>query len=102
MAAAKKTTKKAAKKKPTKAQAKKAAEKTAKKASAKKTTAAKTTAASANVVVASKVREAARSQEVRMSSEFVDALNTEVNETIAKAVARAKSNNRATVRPQDL
>ena len=53
-------------------------------------------------MVASKVKEAVKAQEVRMASDFVEALNAEVNETIAKAVARAKNNNRGTVRPQDL
>jgi hypothetical protein len=124
MAAAKKATaKKATAKKST---AKKA---TAKKATAKKSTAKKATGAAkkatgaakkatrtakkatkkavaaatgGNVVVASKVKEAIRGQDVRMSSEFVDALNEHVNEVIARATERAKSNGRSTVRPGDL
>ena len=104
-ATAKKATKKAATKKAAtkKATAKKAATKTttAKRATAKKAT-AKPAADTTSVVVASKVKEAVKGQDVRMSGDFVDALNAEVNETIAKAVARAKGNNRGTVRPQDL
>jgi hypothetical protein len=127
MAAAKKATAKKATAK--KATAKKA---TAKKATAKKSTAKKSTAKKSpvkratsaakkatrtakkstkkavaaatggNVVVASKVKEAIRGQDVRMSSEFVDALNEHVNEVIARATERAKGNGRSTVRPGDL
>jgi hypothetical protein len=76
----------------------KKATRTAKKAT-KKAVAAAT---GGNVVVASKVKEAIRGQDVRMSSEFVDALNEHVNEVIARATERAKSNGRSTVRPGDL
>ncbi|MEX1177839.1 MAG: hypothetical protein WEB09_05210 [Nitriliruptor sp.] len=102
MATAKKATaKKATAKKATakKATAKKA---TAKKATAKKATKKTTAAAGGNVVVASKIREAVKAQDVRMSSEFVDAVNQHVNELIAKAAERAKDNKRGTVRPGDL
>jgi hypothetical protein len=112
MAQAKKTAKKTAKKATKKATAKKA---TAKKAAAKKAPAkkagkkaakktAKRTAASApaQLVVASKVKEAVKAQDVRMSSEFVDALNGEVDALVSRAVTRAKDNKRGTVRPQDL
>jgi hypothetical protein len=94
------TAKKAAAKKST---AKKAAAKksTAKKATAKKAT-AKRTAPAGNVVVTSKVKEAVKGHDVRMSSEFVDALNEHVTEVIAKAAERAKTNKRGTVRPGDL
>jgi hypothetical protein len=108
-AAKKATAKKATAKKATakKATAKKATAKkaTAKKATAKKATARKRTAAAAptgNVVVASKVREATRAADVRMSSDFVDALNGEVSALIARAAQRAKDNKRGTVRPGDL
>jgi hypothetical protein len=94
-AAKKATAKKATAKKAT---AKKATKRTAKKATAKKTAAS----SGGNVVVASKVREAVRSQDIRMSSEFVEALNDEVNDLIVKAVDRAKGNSRGTVRPGDL
>lgn len=108
MAAAKKTAKKAtkkasAKKATKKATAKKAAtKKSTKKATAKKATKKATAASTGSVVVTSKVKDAIKGQEARMSSDFVDALNAEVNETIARAVRRAKDNNRNTVRPQDL
>jgi hypothetical protein len=111
MAQAKKTAKKATKKATKKAASKKApAKKSAKKAASKKTAkkatkkAAKRTAASApaQLVVASKVKEAVKSQDVRMSGEFVDALNAEVDALVARAVTRAKDNKRGTVRAQDL
>jgi hypothetical protein len=71
--------------------------------SAKKATKkAVASATGGNVVVASKVKEAIRGQDVRMSSEFVDALNEHVNEVIARATERAKGNGRSTVRPGDL
>jgi histone H3/H4 len=110
-AAKKATAKKATAKKATakKATAKKATAKkaTAKKATAKKATkrtAKKTTASSTqgNVVVASKLREAVKGHDIRMSGDLVDALNEHVHEVIAKAVERAKSNGRGTVRPNDL
>lgn len=113
MAAAKKSTKKAAKKAPAKKAAKKTTKKstakksTARKSSAKKSTkkaAKKTTAASANVqlVVASRIKEAARNNEIRVAGDFADAFNAEVNEMLERAITRAKSNNRGTVRPGDL
>jgi hypothetical protein len=112
--AKKATAKKASAKKATakKATAKKATAKkaTAKKASAKKSTAKKaaakkTTASSGpreSVLVASKLREAVRSHDVRMAGEFIEALNEQVHELIGKAVKRAKGNKRGTVRPDDL
>jgi hypothetical protein len=103
--AKKATAKKATAKKATakKATAKKATAKKATRGGAKKATARKATAASGgNVVVASKVKEAIRGRDVRMSAEFVDALNDHVNEVIAKATERAKGNGRSTVRPGDL
>ncbi len=116
MAAAKKTankkaTKKAAAKRAPakqaaakKATAKKApAKKSSKKTSAKKTTKKTTGAASVgNVIVTSKVKEAVKAGDVRMAGDFPEALNAEVQATIDKAIARAKGNNRGTVRPSDL
>jgi hypothetical protein len=106
MAAAKKTAKKAtAKKAASKKATKKAGSKKAAKKAAKKSTkkaAKKTASAPAQLVVASKVKDAVKSQDVRMSSDFVEALNSEVDALVARAVARAKDNNRGTVRPQDL
>lgn len=104
MAAAKKTAKKASKKatKKTarKAPAKKAAKKGAKKAT--KRTAKKASGATGSVVVTSKVRERLRSGDARMSGEFVEALNGEVDALVERAIQRAKDNGRSTVRPQDL
>jgi hypothetical protein len=99
--AKKSTAKKATAKKSTakKATAKKS---TAKKSAAKRSTARKTTAPAGNIVVASKVKEAAKGHEVRTSSDLVDALNQHVAELLAKAAERAKSNGRSTVRPGDL
>lgn len=102
--------KKAAKKAPAKKSAKKTparkspAKKTAKKAAKKSTSrrGSSSSAATANVVVASKVRDAVRNGDIRMASDFVDGLNTEVSGMISKAVDRAKSNGRGTVRTQDL
>lgn len=94
--AAKKSAKKTAAKKTARKGAKKAAKKTAKR------TTRKTAAAVGNVVVASKVKDAVRGQDVRMSSDFPEALNAEVQAVIDRAVKRAKDNNRGTVRPTDL
>lgn len=98
-----KTAKKAAKKTATrKATAKAATKKTTKRA-AKKAAATKASAAPASqVVVASKVKDALKGGDVRMASDFVEALNGEVHDLIDRAIQRAKDNNRSTVRPQDL
>jgi hypothetical protein len=109
-AAAKKApAKKAAAKK---APAKKAAAKKApaKKAAAKKAPAKKAAAkrsasranGAANVVVASKLREVVKGNNIRMSSDFVSALNDEVHVLVERAVRRAKGNGRGTVRSADL
>jgi hypothetical protein len=105
-ATAKKTTaKKATAKKATakKTTAKKA---TAKKATAKKATARKTTAAKSaqkdSVVIASKLKEAVRSHDIRMASDFVHAVSEQVHDLVEKAVNRARANRRGTVRPEDL
>ena len=106
MAAAKQSAKKATKKTAKKAPAKRATAKKGTRKAAKKTTkkTAKKAAAGAGaqVVVASKVRERLRRDDARMSGEFVEALNAEVDDMVGRAVERAKSNNRTTVRPQDL
>lgn len=101
--AAKKTAKKAPAKKAAKKTAKKATKKTAKKTAKKATKrTAVATASTANVVVSSKVKESVRDGGIRMSSDFPEALNGEVQELITKAIARAKENGRGTVRPGDL
>ena len=117
MAVAKKTAKKATKKSTKKAATRTAKKSTAKKAAAKRTakkSAAKKSGgkraakkatrsgAQAQLVVGSKVRDRVRQEDIRMSSEFIDALNGEVDELVARAVSRAKENKRGTVRPQDL
>lgn len=123
MAAAKKSTKKTAAKKSTrKAPAKKStakkstakksakkstAKKSAKKSTAKKSAAKKSTARSGSssdvqLVVASRIKEAARAGDVRVAGDFADAFNAEVNEVLSKAIDRAKTNGRSTVRPGDL
>ncbi|MFA9445221.1 hypothetical protein [Egicoccus sp. AB-alg6-2] len=79
-----------------------AAKKTAAKSSAKKTAARATSTGGENLIVTSKLREAVRSQDVRMSSDLVEALNAHVHEVLTRAVARAKGNGRGTVRPNDL
>jgi histone H3/H4 len=105
---AKKSTKKTSKKTTKKSSPVKKATRTAKKATKKATRTAKkatkkaTNAASGNVVVASKVKEAVKDADVRMSGDFPEALNAEIQEVIAKAVQRAKDNGRGTVRPSDL
>ena len=98
--AAKKSTKKAPAKKST---AKKATKKSTKKAPAKKAT-KKATASSADVqlVVASRIKEAARDADIRVAGDFAEAFNTEANQVLARAIDRAKSNGRATLRPGDL
>lgn len=98
-AAAKKApAKKAAAKKAT---AKKApAKKATKKAATKKATAA--ASSDVQLVVASRIKEAARNQEIRVAGDFGDAFNAKVNELLSAAVARAKGNGRGTVRPGDL
>lgn len=109
MAAAKKSTaKKAAKKAPAKKAAKKAPAKKAAKKSTKKSTkkaTKKATASSADdvqLVVASRIKEAARAADIRVAGDFADAFNAEVNEVLQRAITRAKNNNRSTLRPGDL
>lgn len=52
-------------------------------------------------VVGSKVKDAIRKAGLRTAGDALDALNAEVGEVISKAVARAKSNGRQTIRPSD-
>ena len=54
------------------------------------------------LVVASKVRQFVRGKDVNMSSEVIGALNSVVQELLAKAVKRTTENKRKTLRPQDL
>ena len=66
------------------------------------TAAAASPTATTTLVITSRVREAVRAEELRLSADFVAALNARVDQTITMAVARAKDNGRATVRAQDL
>ncbi len=54
------------------------------------------------VVVTSKVKELIKQEEMNTASDFIAALDTAVEELIKKAAARAKSNDRKTVRAGDL
>jgi len=54
------------------------------------------------VVLASRIRELARQNKVRVSGDFVDAANGAVVCMVKKAVERCKANGRQTVRPQDI
>jgi hypothetical protein len=55
-----------------------------------------------SLVVGSKVKEAIKSQGVRMAGDLLDALNGAVANMIKGAAARTKANGRGTVRPHDL
>jgi hypothetical protein len=102
-ATAKKATKRSPAKKATKkATAKKATKKSTRKKATKRSSASRSSSKQENVVVASKLREAIRSQDIRMSGDLPDALNAEIHALIDRAVARAKGNGRGTVRPTDL
>ncbi len=122
MAAAKKSTKKTAAKKSTrkspakkstakkstakksakKSTAKKSAKKSTKKSAAKKSTSRSGSSSDVQLVVASRIKEAARAGDVRVAGDFADAFNAEVNEVLSRAIDRAKTNGRSTVRPGDL
>ena len=103
MAAAKKSTaKKAAKKSTKKAAAKKSTAKKSTKKAAKQSTATAASADDVQLVVASRIKEAARAADIRVAGDFADAFNAEVNEVLQRAIARAKANNRSTLRPGDL
>lgn len=52
-------------------------------------------------VVGSKVKDAVRKAGLRTAGDALDALNAEVGEVIRRAVERAKSNGRQTIRPGD-
>ena len=54
------------------------------------------------LVVASKVKDAIKAAGCQSSGDLVEAVSDKVYDMIAAAVARAKANSRATVRPYDL
>lgn len=53
-------------------------------------------------VVASAVKESIKKHEMQCAGDFCDALDRKVEQLIADAAARAKSNDRKTVRAGDL
>ncbi len=53
-------------------------------------------------VVESKVKEQIKTAEMNCGGDFCDALDKKVEDVINRAIARAKSNDRKTVRPGDL
>lgn len=53
------------------------------------------------VVVASKVRNYLKSKGVKMSGDFVGALDKKVKDVLDEAAARTQANKRSTVKPQD-
>jgi hypothetical protein len=55
-----------------------------------------------SLVVNSKLREAVKSHDLRMDSSLGDALNEKIAAILKEAAARAKANNRGTLRPHDL
>ncbi len=54
------------------------------------------------VVVASKVKDVIKAAGLQSSGDLVDGVSDKVHEMIMAAIARAKANGRATVRPYDL
>lgn len=55
-----------------------------------------------NVIVTSKVKEAVKSLDLRLSSDVPDALNAKVHELLKAAADRAQANGRSTLRASDL
>ncbi len=55
-----------------------------------------------NVIVTSKVKEAVKGLDLRLSSDVPDALNAKVHEMLKAGAERAKENGRSTLRPYDL
>lgn len=55
-----------------------------------------------SVVVTSKVKEAVKGEDLRMSGDVPDELNKKVTEMIKAAAKRARENGRGTLRPYDL
>ena len=54
------------------------------------------------LVVTSKIKEVVKQEEMNTASDFPDALDKVVEELVRKACARAKTNDRKTVRSGDL
>ncbi len=53
-------------------------------------------------VYASRVKEAAKAQGLRMAGDAVDAINKAVDDMLRKAGSRAKGNGRKTIQAQDI
>jgi histone H3/H4 len=71
-------------------------------AAAKKTTAKAAKKPREIVVVGSKVKDVIRSAGYRSDGELVQAVSEKVHELLEAAIKRAESNKRGTVRPYDL
>ena len=56
----------------------------------------------ADFVVVSKLKDLIKREDMNCASDFPDALDKVIEEKIKRACARAKSNDRKTVRPGDL
>ena len=54
------------------------------------------------LVVASKVKERIKENDIRVSGEFMEQLNMRVDHLIGEAIERARENKRGTVKPCDL
>lgn len=54
------------------------------------------------LVVASSVKEVIKRHEMQCASDFCEALDKKIEQMVAEAAARAKSNDRKTVRSGDL
>ena len=54
------------------------------------------------MIVTSKVKEAVKGLDLRLSSDVPDALNAKVHEMLKAGAERAKENGRSTLRPYDL
>lgn len=54
------------------------------------------------IMIGSKTRDAIKAHDCNMAGDFVGALSERAHELIEDAVARAKANNRKTVRASDL
>jgi hypothetical protein len=54
------------------------------------------------VVIASKLKDVIKAAGLQSSGDLVEGVSEKVHEIVAAAIARAKANGRATVRPYDL
>lgn len=55
-----------------------------------------------SLIVVSAVKDTIKEEEMRSGDEFVEALNAKVHELVKEAIARAKGNDRATLRAEDI